>query len=319
MGTALAIVLSRAGLEVTLGARTAEQAGELAAAGENSRYLPGVPLPDSVTVAPAADIEFAGVDLVVLAVPAEGLAQAVAALGDRIGRRSAVLVVSKGLAGPLGTLPSRYVADRLRTRGVACLAGPSHARETLERGAAVVLASPDPDLRTQLTRALRAGGLQVSATADLTGTELAGVAKNAVAIAASAAAEAGANPAGAVAGRVFAELSELARHEGAVRDAFAGLAGVGDLVGTVLAPGSRNRRAGELLAQGVPGDQVAGILGQAAEGLDSVPLLVERARRAGVPTPTLDSFAALIAGRITASEWLAGLSAPAGAGERHAA
>jgi 1-acyl-sn-glycerol-3-phosphate acyltransferase len=319
MGTALAAVLARAGLEVELGCRTRQQAQELARSRRNDRYLPGVPLPDAVAVSSVADIELAGVDLVVLAVPSEALPQAVAAVGDRVGRRSAVLVVSKGLAGPLGTVPSHYVGERLRTRGVACLAGPAHARETVEGGAAVVLASADADLRDQLAGALSEGGLEVESTGDVVGTELAGIAKNAAAIAASAAIGAGANRAGAVAGRVFSEVCELARREGAGTEAFVGLAGAGDLVGTVMAPASRNRRAGEMLFTGMPADQVNAALDQAAEGLASVPLLAERARRAGIPAPTLDSFAGLIAGDTTAPEWIESIASPQPTTERRAA
>ena len=57
-----------------------------------------------------------------------------------------------------------------------------------------------------------------------------------------------------------------------------GLAGTGDLVGTALAPQSRNRRAGELLAQGVPAAEIPERIGQAVEALDVVPLLAARAR-----------------------------------------
>ena len=87
----------------------------------------------------------------------------------------------------------------------------------------------------------------------------------------------------------------------------AGLAGVGDLTATILAPGSRNRRAGELLGKGVPADQIPGRIGQASEGLDSVPLIAETVVRAGIDAPRLAGLAALIAGEIEATEWIAGL------------
>ena len=83
--------------------------------------------------------------------------------------------------------------------------------------------------------------------------ELAGCAKNAAALAAAAAP--GPNAAGAAAGKVFAEVAEFARGSRLQPETFAGLAGTGDLVATVLSEGSRNRRAGELLAQGMPGER----------------------------------------------------------------
>jgi glycerol-3-phosphate dehydrogenase (NAD(P)+) len=100
---------------------------------------------------------------------------------------------------------------------------------------------------------------------------------------------------------------EYATASGAQLDTFTGLAGVGDLTATVMAPGSRNRRAGELLGAGVAADQIPGRIGQASEGLDTVPLLAESMARAGLEAPALDGLAALISGRIDPGEWVAGL------------
>jgi glycerol-3-phosphate dehydrogenase (NAD(P)+) len=136
------------------------------------------------------------------------------------------------------------------------------------------------------------------------GAELGGCAKNAATLAASVAAAVGNNAAGGAAGRVFAEACELAIGAGARPETLVGLAGVGDLVGTALAAGSRNRRAGELLAQGVPADRVASVLGCAAESLDAVPLLVDALEQAGVECPATRGLAALVAGEATAERWM---------------
>ncbi|HUE29418.1 MAG TPA: 1-acyl-sn-glycerol-3-phosphate acyltransferase, partial [Verrucomicrobiae bacterium] len=251
-GTGLAVALARAGLEVELGCRTREQVAALVEARANEPYLPGVELPESVKVVRASELELAGHDLICLAVPARALPSVMAAHGERIPRRAGVLVVSKGLVPPLGTLPSAFVSERCGARAVAALGGPSHAAELLENGASLVLATPDPGFARQFGDVLRAAGLDVASTQDVTGVELAGCAKNAAALAAAAASIAGPNVAGAAAGKVFAEVDALARRRGGRPETFAGVAGVGDLIATVGAEGSRNRRAGELLAQGVP-------------------------------------------------------------------
>src|SRR6185503_19713440 len=217
MGTAAAVVLSRAGVDVQLGCRTAAQAETLASARENTRYLPGLELDRAIDVKTVPQIEFAGVDLVVLAVPCAALPAAVGEIGARTGDRSAVLVASKGLVPPLGTTPAAFVSERVRARAVATLAGPAHAREAIELGASVVVATRDPDLRRQLRELLDAGGLTVEATDDVTAAELA----------TAAAAPRGANLAGAAAGRVFSEIHELAVASGARSETFAGLAGTG--------------------------------------------------------------------------------------------
>jgi glycerol-3-phosphate dehydrogenase (NAD(P)+) len=304
-GTATATLLARAGLDVQLGCRDSGCAARINGAGENEDYLPGVELPDGVVATSLGEIEFAGVDLVVFAVPSSSLPQVVGSVGARIGDRTAVLALSKGLVQPLGTLPTRYVADRVNARAVAFLGGPSHAAESVERGAHVVLASGDAPFRDQLGDVLAKSGLDVERTDDVIGVQMAGTAKNAAALAAAAAGTDGMNAAGAAAARVFSEVHALAVKRGARTETFLGLAGAGDLVATALAEHSRNRRAGELLGQGVPGDQIPAILPQAAEGISSVPLLVEALDREGIPCPALEALCGLIEGRIDASEWLA--------------
>ena len=304
-GTTLAVALAKAGLEVDLGCRTAEQVAELLETRRNERYLPGVELPDSVRAVRASELELAGHDLICLAVPARSLPAVVAANGERIPRRAGVLVLSKGLVPPLGTLPSAFVSERCHARAVAALGGPSHAAEVLENGASIVVATHDKAYARQLTDVLRGAGMEVSLSSDITGVELAGCAKNAAALAAAAASAIGPNVAGAAAGKVFAEVDALARRRGGRPETFAGLAGVGDLVATVGSSSSRNRRAGELLAQGVPGPEISQALGHTAEAVDAIPLLAHVAREEHVDAPALESLAALVEGRIEPERWAA--------------
>ncbi len=83
-----------------------------------------------------------------------------------------------------------------------------------------------------------------------------------------------------------------------------GLAGTGDLVGTALAPQSRNRRAGELLGQGVPAGEIPGRIGQAVESLDLVPLLARALQGAGVDAPIISALAGLISGELPLEQWV---------------
>jgi glycerol-3-phosphate dehydrogenase (NAD(P)+) len=304
MGTAAALVLARAGVQVQLGCRTRAQADALRADRVNSRYLPGLQLDRSIDVKTVPEIELAGVDLVVLAVPCASLPAAVGEVGARMGDRSAVLVTSKGLVPPLGTTPTAYVSERVRARAVATLAGPAHAREAIEQGASVVLASSNADLRRQMHDLLEAGGLTVEATDDVTGTELAACAKNAAALASAAAAARGANLAGAAAGHIFAEVHELALASGGRSETFAGLAGAGDLVATAIAEGSRNRRAGEMVGAGVPAGQVEASMDQTAESLATVPLLGLAFERQGIDAPVTDGLRRVLDGESSPEQWL---------------
>ena len=309
-GTALAVAFARAGLEVDLGCRSHEQSETLRSTRANERYLPGVVLPERVHPCHAAELELAVHDVVCLAVPARDLPAVLAAHGSEIPQRAGVLVVSKGLVPPLGTLPSAYAAERVHARTVAALAGPSHAADALEHGASVVLATVDDAFAHELAAVLATVGFDVQTTRDVTGVELAGCAKNAAVLAAAAAASAGPNVAGAAAGKVFAEIDGLARHLGAAPDTFAGLAGAGDLVATVVADGSRNRRAGELLGRGVPAAEIGAALGHAVEAVDTVPLLAARLRELQLAAPATFGLAALVEGRIEPERWTAAVTKP---------
>jgi glycerol-3-phosphate dehydrogenase (NAD(P)+) len=318
-GTSLAVSLARAGLDVELGCRTQDQADTLNAERVNQRYLPDVRLPDAIRVMRASQLELQAHDLICLAVPARSLPSVLAAHGERIPRRAGLVVVSKGLVPPLGTLPSAFVSERCGARAVATLGGPSHAADVLEHGASVVVASVDRGFSRQLADALAPAGMEVSATTDVTGVELAGCAKNVAALAAAAASVAGPNVAGAAAGKVFAELDALARRRGGRPETFAGLAGTGDLVATVVAESSRNRRAGELLGRGVPGSEIESAIGQTAEAVDSVPLLATVARDERIETPALEGLAALVEGRIGPDSWTATLTQPKRSKQRRSA
>jgi len=306
-GTAVAVLLARGGLEVQLGTRTADQAREMSEAGHNARYLEGVGLPDSVEVKAASDIELAGLDLVCLAVPSKSLPQALGAIGDRLGERSAILMLSKGLVAPQGELPSEYVEQRVQTRAIACLGGPAHAREAVSGSAALVLGSADADFRSQLGEVFDRAGLVCERSRDVIGVEMAGAAKNAAALAAAAAEPHGLNAAGIAAAEIWRECVDYAILRGGRLESFNGLAGVGDLTATILAPNSRNRRAGELLGTGTPADQINEILGQASEGLDSVPLIAQTVSASGIGSQGLDGLAALIRGELGVEAWVAGL------------
>jgi glycerol-3-phosphate dehydrogenase (NAD(P)+) len=306
-GTAVAVLLARGGLEVELGTRTDEKAHEILHKGENAPYLPGVKLPESLVVKRAAEIELAGCDLICLAVPSKALPNVVGGLADRVGSRASMLLLTKGFVQPMGALPNDYVSERVRARAIASLGGPAHAREAAAGMAALVLGSADADLRTMLGEVFDRAGLVCERTDDVAGVEVAGAAKNAAALAAAAAERYGLNAAGIAAAGVWRECVDFALHKGARLETFTGLAGVGDLTATVLAPKSRNRQAGELLGAGVSAAKIQSRIGQASEGLDSVPLIARTVSAAGVEAPSLEGLADLIEGEIDPAEWVAGL------------
>jgi glycerol-3-phosphate dehydrogenase (NAD(P)+) len=172
-------------------------------------------------------------------------------------------------------------------------------------GAGLVAASSDRELARMLAGIFTRAGVVCEESDDPIGVELAGAAKNAAALAAGATEAQGLNAAGAAAGHIFAEVWRYAGGLGARPESLIGLAGAGDLVATALARESRNRRAGELLAAGVPAAEIPEQIGQAVEALESVPLLARALAAAGVTAPVTSALAKLISGELPLQEWVA--------------
>ncbi len=303
-GTAVAVLLARGGLRTTLQTRTREQAELLSQARENAVYLPGVEFPRELRIEPAG-AGFARADLIFLGVPSNDLDVLIAELAQQeIPEGARIVSLAKGLVAP-GVAPTVLLSSHFGAERVACIGGPAHAQEMVTKGAGLVAASTDEDLAAALAAVFERARVVCERSNDPIGVELAGAAKNAAALAAGATEAQGLNAVGAAAGHIFAEVWRYAVTQGARPESLIGLAGTGDVVATAFAPMSRNRRAGALLAEGVPSDQIPGRVGQAVEALDSVPLLARALRRGGVEAPVTSALAQLIAGELPLDEWVA--------------
>ncbi len=288
--------------------RTDEQADRLCEAKENAHYLAGVALPDrlKVRVLGNHDDQFRRADLIFLAVPSAGLGAALDELGRQgVSPDADVISLAKGLVPPDGTPPTAALQRVFGSERVGCVGGPAHAREMVEEGAGLVSASLSPRVARRVAEVFQRAGLVCEESSDPVGVELAGCAKNAAALAAGATESQGLNAAGMAAADIFTEVLALAEQTGGRAITFVGRAGTGDLVATALAPTSRNRSAGELLAEGVAARDIPERLGQACEALETVPLLARATASAGVPAPVLSALARLIDGSLPLDEWVA--------------
>jgi glycerol-3-phosphate dehydrogenase (NAD(P)+) len=304
-GTAVAVLLARGGFRTSLQTRTAEQCARLEADRENKAYLPEVALPRELRIESASS-GLGRVDYVFLGVPSVGLGGVISNLAARgLDRRTPVISLAKGLVPPHGIAPTVLLTASLGAARVACVGGPAHAREMVTEGAALVAASVDERLAATIADVFARAGVVCEQSSDPIGVELAGAAKNAAALAAGATQAQGLNAAGAAAGHIFLEVWRYAEQQGARPESMIGLAGTGDLVGTALAPQSRNRQAGELLAAGVPAAEIPARIGQAVEALDMVPLLARALERAQIEAPVTDALNRLIAGELPLEEWVA--------------
>ena len=304
-GTATAVLLARGGFRTTLQTRTPEQCARLERDRENREYLPEVDLPRDLRIE-AMSAGLGRADYVFLGVPSRGLDEVIATLGQAgLARRTPVISLAKGLVPPEGLAPTTLLTRYLGANRVGCVGGPAHAREMVTEGAGLVAASTDERLALMIANVFMRAGVVCEQSSDPVGVELAGVAKNAAALAAGATEAQGLNAAGAAAGHIFLEVWRFAERQGARPESMIGLAGTGDLVATALAPQSRNRRAGELLAQGVPAEAIPARIGQAVESLDMVPLLAEALDGAAIEAPVTHALNRLIAGELPLDAWVA--------------
>jgi len=210
---------------------------------------------------------------------------------------AAVLSVVKGIEEGTHLRMSEVVAQELPGRRVAALSGPNLAREIAAgKPAGSVVASEDGELAAELASVLTSDRFRVYTNPDLIGVELAGALKNVVALAAGTVDGLGfgdSAKAGIIT-RGLAEMTRLGVAAGAQPLTFAGLAGVGDLIATCMSPLSRNRKAGEIIASGIPWPEAGERLAGVAEGVATVTGALELAAEHGVELPIAEQVRAVV-------------------------
>jgi glycerol-3-phosphate dehydrogenase (NAD(P)+) len=305
-GTTLASLLHRAGNTVTIVTRTAQEAAVL----NEARGLPRlaeVVFPESVQfVAPPMPT---GLDGVVLGVPSQSVRRTIEASG--LSRDVPVLSAAKGIEHASGMLMSELLADLgWPSNLVSAVSGPNLARE-IARGlpATAVVASTNGEVAGMWQKALSGATFRVYTSDDIVGVEFAGAYKNVIAIASGAAwgMQFGANTVSSIMTRGLAEMGRLGGALGANQLTFLGLAGVGDLSATCFSPLSRNRRFGELLAQGQDVAEARKSIGEAIEGAATAPVALQLAAKHGVELPLCAEVAAVVNGEKTVAAAMAGL------------
>ena len=297
-GTALAAHLARRhDRGVTLWARNAARAQEIATARCNERYLPGVSLPETLAV--SADFAVAArADLLIAATPIAALS----GLADELasaGAKAPLVWLSKGFVEvppstelPAGIGLAHQVLAPNWLAPVGIVSGPSFAEEVAHGlPTAVAVAATDSALAAQVAALLRADSLRAYESDDLAGVEVGGAVKNVLAIAAGASDGLGFghNARAALITRGLAETGRLSHALGGRRDTMMGLAGLGDIVLTCTGDLSRNRRVGLELARGRPLTQALAELGHVAEGVAAARGARILSRHHGVEMPIVDA------------------------------
>jgi glycerol-3-phosphate dehydrogenase (NAD(P)+) len=291
-GTALALAAHAAGARTTLWVREDDVLAALKAGGEN-RFLPGMKLPADLAV--TGDLgEATKADALLLVVPAQALHGFLQSLTPHLKPGTPLVICAKGIEKGTGKLVTEVAAAATPGARLAILSGPSFARD-VARGlpTAVTIAARD-GLAEVLQAALGSAAFRPYASDDLTGVALGGAAKNVYAIACGVVdgMGLGENARAALLARSFAELARLGEALGARRETLMGLSGLGDLVLTATSKSSRNFSYGAAIGAGAKPD------GKLAEGVDTAPALVTRARALDVEMPIAEAMADLLSGAL---------------------
>jgi len=288
-GTAVALLLARAEEHrVRLWSARPESGALLRQDRENVRYLPGVPIPASVTLVTDARAAVDGADLWVTAIPTVYLRSTLQQFATLAGPGTPIVSLTKGIELSTFLRPSEIITAVLGIDRVVALSGPSHAEE-VSRGmpTSVVVAGSDAELTGWAQRLFLTDRFRVYTNPDLVGVELAGALKNVIGIAAGIGDGLGFgdNAKSALVTRGLVEMTRFGLALGAEPDTFQGLAGVGDLITTCFSSHGRNRKVGERLGRGQTLAQIQASMPAVAEGVTTARSVHERTRPLGLEMP----------------------------------
>ncbi|HET6653798.1 MAG TPA: NAD(P)H-dependent glycerol-3-phosphate dehydrogenase [Nocardioides sp.] len=311
-GTAFSVVLADAGNDVTLWARREELCTTINEKRENTDYLPGIELPDTVRATHDAEEALTEAEDVFFVVPAQTFRQNLRDWVDFIPGDALLVSLMKGVE--LGTLRrmSEVIEDETGAdpHRIGVVSGPNLAKEIARREpAASVVACTDEDNVKKLRAMCHSASFRPYSSTDLIGCELGGTYKNIIALAVGMAVGLGFgdNTTASVITRGLAETARLSERLGADPMTLMGLAGLGDLVATCSSPLSRNRTFGEKLGQGLTTEEITSSTRQVAEGVKSCSSLLDLARSVDVYAPIVEAVHSVVEGEMTAADMLTAL------------
>jgi glycerol-3-phosphate dehydrogenase (NAD(P)+) len=313
----LGALLASKGWPVTLWDVDTEVLDDVRTHHRNARYLPGVELPPTLTARDDLAQALDGAELVVLVVPSHVTRAVVRRLRAHLPPQALVCCAVKGIeVDTLATMSEVLHAELPESvhPRLTFLSGPSFAVEVARRlPTAVTVAGVEEAARRAVQEAFATSAFRVYTSEDVVGIEVAGCAKNVVAIASGICDGLGfgANARAALITRGLAEITRLAVAMGAQPVTLSGLSGMGDLVLTCSSELSRNYRVGLGLGQGRALAEIVAELGQVAEGVGNTRSTMALAERYQVDMPICAAVHAVLYEGLPAREAATALMARA--------
>jgi glycerol-3-phosphate dehydrogenase (NAD(P)+) len=295
-GTALALVAAQNGHEVCVWGPFADYIDQVRETRINSKFLPDVELPETVSWTADRTEAVAGADLAVWAIPSQYYRAVCSSFKGLVPESCSVVSVAKGLDRNTHQRMTEIAEEELGV-STAALSGPSHAEE-VARGipTCVVTAGRKSETARFVQEIFNGHHFRVYTSDDIVGVELGGALKNVIALAVgiSDGIGFGDNTKAALITRGLAEMSRLGCSMGADPQTFAGLSGMGDLIVTCASRLSRNRAVGERIGKGETLKEILASMEQVAEGVWNCSNAYALADRQGVEVPiTAEVYAVL--------------------------
>jgi len=287
-GTALSIVLSDNGHNVTVWSPIEEEILMLTIKHENVDKLPGVSIPDTVNYTSILKDAMCAKSLIVLAVPSSFIRSTAKQMAEYVSEGQVIVVVSKGIEDTTLMTLSEIVEQEIPKSRVAVLSGPSHAEEVGRRlPTTVVTASKTRETAQMVQESFMNEVFRVYTSSDVLGVEIGGALKNVIALAAgmSDGLGFGDNTKAALITRGNKEITDLALKMGASAETLRGLSGIGDLIVTCASQHSRNRKAGFLIGQGYSTEEAIHKVKMVVEGVYSAKAAEKLSKKYNVNMP----------------------------------
>jgi len=307
-GTALASLIARNGHPTVIWGRSADQIASINDRHENTRYLPGIPLPENLRATGDLAEAVAGADLVLVVTPSHAFAETLRALAPYRRPNAGVAWATKGFEPGSGRFLHEVAAEVLGDDvPLAVVTGPSFAKEVAQGlPTAVTVHSDDEAFTLEVAEALHGPTFRAYTGNDMLGAELGGAMKNVLAVATGVAdgMDLGLN---ARAGLITRGLNEMLRLNvalGGRAETLMGLAGLGDLVLTCTGDLSRNRRLGLALGRGQSIKEAVAAIGQVVESMQTADEVMRLGERHGLDLPISDLVHRVLHEEITPIEGL---------------
>jgi glycerol-3-phosphate dehydrogenase (NAD(P)+) len=288
-GTTLAALLGGKGYKVNLWVREPDLVEEINNKRENTQYLKGVKIPETVTANNSLKEVVTDADIIVNVVPAQFTRDVAKKYAEFLKENAIVINAAKGIE--LGTYKtmSQVLREELKNVEFVSLSGPNHAEEVSRKiPTATVIASDNAEILPKLKEIFETEYFKVYPHDDQIGVDICGSIKNITAIATGVCDGLGLgdNARGSIITLGLMEMNLFGKEYGAKRKTFYGLAGVGDLVATCTSKHSRNRFVGEKLAEGKSLEQIKEEMhGMIAEGVKTVKAVYEYSKNKNLDLP----------------------------------